>query len=372
MNNIGQRIKELRKKNNFTQEALADLLGITYKAVSKWECGLTVPDLALIGPLTKILHVSADELLGLTSETTDTRREELEDNLHRAWINGGELDGYALVHKAQEDLVREYPWDMKILCDFAWTASNRALHMDDKETAMLKAIRYFETVIENTDDEKVKLSAIQGITQSLGYIGHYDEARKYAESIWNTSAVTKDHILENCLRGEELRRHRQQRLDSALHQLLVLMEQCADDKLQAIEDCEKILQIIIPDGMYLEYHCNLAELAYKKARICMERNMYSEAINALKKYREHSVLADRADVHEEELRYTSTYLDLLVLPPNVPQEMYTPSYRETFEIQIQDEVFDPVRDCEDFFREKDNHGDQKEHLPPCPQTEHPR
>ncbi|MBO5299217.1 MAG: helix-turn-helix transcriptional regulator, partial [Clostridia bacterium] len=48
MNNIGQRIRELRKKNDLTQEVLADFLGVTYKAVSKWECGLSMPDLSLI------------------------------------------------------------------------------------------------------------------------------------------------------------------------------------------------------------------------------------------------------------------------------------------------------------------------------------
>ena len=40
MNNIGKRIKELRKKNDITQERLADYLGLTDKAVSKWECGV--------------------------------------------------------------------------------------------------------------------------------------------------------------------------------------------------------------------------------------------------------------------------------------------------------------------------------------------
>ena len=48
MYNIGQKIKELRKKNDLTQEALAERLGITYKSVSKWESGMSIPDLEKI------------------------------------------------------------------------------------------------------------------------------------------------------------------------------------------------------------------------------------------------------------------------------------------------------------------------------------
>ena len=90
MQNIGQRIKELRKKNGLTQEKLADYLSVTNKSVSKWECGLTTPDLALIGPLTKILHVSADELLGLTSEDTDTEREKYDKALQKYYAEMAE------------------------------------------------------------------------------------------------------------------------------------------------------------------------------------------------------------------------------------------------------------------------------------------
>ena len=78
MNNIGQRIKELRKKNDLTQERLAGYLGVTDKAVSKWECGLTMPDLALIVPLARILHVSADELLSGKAEEADKKRAEFD------------------------------------------------------------------------------------------------------------------------------------------------------------------------------------------------------------------------------------------------------------------------------------------------------
>jgi len=89
MNSIGQRIRSLRKKNDLTQEKLADLLGVTYQSVSKWECGVTAPDLAMIGPLTRLLHVTSDELLGLTQTVVNARREELEEACRKAWIDGG-------------------------------------------------------------------------------------------------------------------------------------------------------------------------------------------------------------------------------------------------------------------------------------------
>ncbi|MBR5679480.1 MAG: helix-turn-helix transcriptional regulator, partial [Clostridia bacterium] len=76
---IGERIRDLRKKRDLTQEKLADFLGVSYQAVSKWECNLTSPDLGLIGPLTKLLGVTSDELLGLTEEENDERKAYFEE-----------------------------------------------------------------------------------------------------------------------------------------------------------------------------------------------------------------------------------------------------------------------------------------------------
>ena len=80
---IGERIKALRKQNGMTQEKLAEYLCVSYQAVSKWECGLSSPDLSLIAPLTKLFNISADELLGITEADNDLTRKKYNSALQK-------------------------------------------------------------------------------------------------------------------------------------------------------------------------------------------------------------------------------------------------------------------------------------------------
>ncbi len=63
MQRFGQFVSQLRKKQNMTQRELADRLGVSDKAVSKWERALSLPDVALLLPLAECLGVSVTELL---------------------------------------------------------------------------------------------------------------------------------------------------------------------------------------------------------------------------------------------------------------------------------------------------------------------
>ena len=60
---IGNFIAFLRKEKNLTQHQLADALGVTDRAVSKWENGRGLPDLSLLVPLCETLGISVNELL---------------------------------------------------------------------------------------------------------------------------------------------------------------------------------------------------------------------------------------------------------------------------------------------------------------------
>ena len=59
----GGTIKRLREGRRLTQARLAELLGVTDKAVSRWETGRGLPDLTLLEPLAKALGISVPELL---------------------------------------------------------------------------------------------------------------------------------------------------------------------------------------------------------------------------------------------------------------------------------------------------------------------
>lgn len=73
--NIHLKIQELRKKAGLSQEALASQLGISRQAVSKWESGVSTPDIEKIVALSKIFGVSLSELL--TGEKEETAPAEM-------------------------------------------------------------------------------------------------------------------------------------------------------------------------------------------------------------------------------------------------------------------------------------------------------
>lgn len=62
---LGTNLRRLRQQSGMTQAALAEALGVSDRAVSRWERGTACPDITLLPQLAMLLHVSADALLGV-------------------------------------------------------------------------------------------------------------------------------------------------------------------------------------------------------------------------------------------------------------------------------------------------------------------
>ena len=63
MNNIGQIIKGLRKRNGLTQSKLAEIIHVSDKTISKWELGLSVPESDILVKLSEYFNVSVEDLI---------------------------------------------------------------------------------------------------------------------------------------------------------------------------------------------------------------------------------------------------------------------------------------------------------------------
>ena len=70
LNNLSERIAWYRKKCGLTQEELAEKCSVTPQAVSKWENGLTSPDISLLPRLGEVFGITTDELLGVERPNT--------------------------------------------------------------------------------------------------------------------------------------------------------------------------------------------------------------------------------------------------------------------------------------------------------------
>lgn len=66
---LARTITRYRKEKGWTQDELAQKLGLSFQAVSKWENALTMPDITLLPPLAGILGITVDKLLGYAALT---------------------------------------------------------------------------------------------------------------------------------------------------------------------------------------------------------------------------------------------------------------------------------------------------------------
>ena len=207
--NIAERIKELRRKNNLTQEKMAEYLNVSCQAVSKWECGVSAPDLSLIGPLARLFGTTADDLLGVHSREEEARWVEWDEACRNSAVNPDHEANYHLAAEA----VREYPGEFRYLVWLADAEFSLARDESEENTGcgeffqemMDNALRHYQLVIEDCPELPLRCQAILGMIRGLNFIGRTDEAIWYAEQVYPpTPSPTREEAIALCLEGEEL------------------------------------------------------------------------------------------------------------------------------------------------------------------------
>lgn len=130
------KITELRKSAGLTQDALAEKLGVTFQAVSKWENALSCPDISLLPQIAEIFGVSIDTLFGLKPKDPEPKAVQKEKNdrlldwpddgkLRAVLFIGNRITGKKEYTNEKSTITLEYDGDaLDIISDFSVTCGD--------------------------------------------------------------------------------------------------------------------------------------------------------------------------------------------------------------------------------------------------------
>lgn len=150
---LGKKIKELRKSKNISQEVLAQYLGVSFQAVSKWENDMAMPDVAMIPAIAYFFGVSTDELF----DYNRLEAEQAIDGICREAYKYRESDPAKSEAMLREGL-KQYPGNEIILNNLLYTM--KATERSEEIIAICKSL------IESTHDDEVRFDAIRILAQT--------------------------------------------------------------------------------------------------------------------------------------------------------------------------------------------------------------
>lgn len=217
--NLGNKIRELRVRDGRTQEALAEALGLTSQAVSRWESGGSYPDMEIIPSIANYFGVSIDELFGYDNERSkkiDALASRINDMNYQN--NGEDINMDACIALAREALV-EFPGNERLMLCLASVLYNAGY------------VRYGEYHL--TDDE--------------GYdVYDVEQHRTYAE--WKEAISLYEKLLKTMepgeLRHQAIRELAQLYLNTGEHARVQEIVQTLPD----IYGCREFLKVNTTDG----------------------------------------------------------------------------------------------------------------------------
>lgn len=181
---IGENIARLRREAGLTQETLAGRLGVTKAAVSKWELGLSLPDIALLPRIASQFSISVDELIGYEAELSDDELAELQKRL-AALVSTDRDAARELLENTVADHASSWPLLLMAAAHhMGWATLEDSAGERERGTAeRARARELLERILEHARDAATLTQAQQLKASLLMLDGELDEAARLLEAL---------------------------------------------------------------------------------------------------------------------------------------------------------------------------------------------
>lgn len=348
---FGQRIRELRRKNNMTQEELAELLSISSQAVSRWETDAAMPDISFLIPLANLFGITTDELLGRESG----KKAEIEAYKEKDRVLGSKGD-VAKRLALWREAAQKYPGDFECLENLASILLTTLYSGGEEETLesnAKEAVEICERIMRDCNISEIRNSALHSLVylySTKDYsVANEEKAVEYASmapSFW----CSRENLLEVAYFTEESKpkKLRQEHrniitfLDEVCMKIYYRKYDDPKDKLFACETALKLWETVIYDGNYLFIHCRIQKI-YEMIALChAELGNTEAALDALEKAFYHAWEFD--SLPEGELKYTSVFVNFATVDTKSTSKNYMLTNIECARRFTRRKKFDFLRD----------------------------
>jgi transcriptional regulator with XRE-family HTH domain len=228
---IGAKIKALRKRDNIKQERLADALGVTSQAISKWESENGYPDIEYIKPIANFFNVTTDYLFGHDTSEKQRKIDNYLSQYHKKSLLTPKPDDeqISLMRQALAEFPAEEILLLKLAEALYWKwAANGFWDANDgggpdvakhkSFSSWEESMKIMEELIAVSTDDSIRGQCRYWLTQFYGAFDEKDKLLAMAEKCGSLT-YSKQHILAFSAWGEDGIRYKQELLDS-LHMLL--------------------------------------------------------------------------------------------------------------------------------------------------------
>ena len=190
--------KSMRKQRGLTQEQIAETLGVSCQAVSKWETNSSYPDISLLPIIADYFGVSVDYLIG-----HDTSKQIEEINTVCAQV--GELfdqkRDWEAIPLLREMLIK-HPGNEKLMYHLAWALSGTC---KDSEENYQEAILLYHKILEISTDTEMRTKVSRDLIYRYYTLGDIEKAKYFANTLPSFDLCREYNVGRgNILDGREL------------------------------------------------------------------------------------------------------------------------------------------------------------------------
>ena len=266
---FGENLKKFRKAKELTQETLADFLGVSFQAVSKWERNESYPDITMLPSIASFFGVTVDDLLGVDKAKREQNIDKYIKDFDALYFSDTPK-AYEMISKA----VREFPGEFSLLIRYMKALISTKGGIKDNPKNIFEEMTSINETIQGyctSDNIRINAKRLMGTYYKTlsytekddSYIAKMEEINRDLPVMRDSRDYTATHMYPPGEKHDKACRDAIEELVFLLDGALVNYCFYNDDfsnefKIKAAEKIVRIMDIIYDDGIYGENWHNMA------------------------------------------------------------------------------------------------------------------